>query len=72
MARAHFTDFERMIERLELCRTVVSEVHTRLEIPKDSEQKADILLAVEALAHEVVDLLKTTNRYVWGDETKEE
>lgn len=72
MARAHFTDFERIIERLELCRTVVSEAHTQLEVPKDSEQKADILLAVEALTHEVLDLLKTTHRYVWGDETKEE
>lgn len=59
--------FEQLIERLELCKYAVQEAHYELEPPTDSEQKADLLIAVENLTSEVVDLLHTTKFIVWGE-----
>lgn len=59
--------FQRIIERLELCTYAVQEAHYEIEPPTDPEQKADLLLAVEHLTTEVMELLKTTKYYVWGE-----
>jgi hypothetical protein len=57
---------QRALERLELCQYAVQETHYELETPYDPEHKADILLATESLAIEVIDLLDTVRRMVWG------
>ncbi len=54
------------LRRLELCTYAVQEIHTELENPQDPEHKADILLATENLAYEVIDLLNTAKLYAWG------
>ena len=60
------------LRRLELCSYAVQEVHTELEQPSDPEHKADLLLATENLAYEVLDLLNTAKLYAWGPEEEEE
>jgi hypothetical protein len=60
------------LRRLELCTYAVQELHLELEDPQDSEQKADLLLATENLAYEVLDLLRTAKLYAWGPEAQEE
>lgn len=56
------------LRRLELCTYAVQEIHTELENPDDPEHKADILLATENLAYEVLDLLNTAKLYAWGSD----
>ena len=63
---------ERTLERLQLCQEVVQEVHFELEPPTSPDAKADILLAVEALTRDVLDLMKTTQVYVWGEPEEKE
>jgi hypothetical protein len=63
---------ERLLERLQLCTEVIQEVHYLLEKPNDADEKADLLIAVEALTFETIDLLQTTKAYVWGDDPDEE
>jgi hypothetical protein len=60
------TPLQRALERIELCREVVKEVHHDLEIPQDPEHKADLYLSIDELAREVVHLLTTVNDHVWG------
>lgn len=60
------------LRRLELCSYAVQEVHTELEQPSDPEHKADLLLATENLAYEVLDLLNTAKLYAWGPDEEEE
>ena len=62
----------RALERIELCTYAIKEAHYEIEQPTDPEQKADLLLAVEALTLEAVDLLQTTKLFVWGYEQDEE
>jgi hypothetical protein len=62
----------RLLERLQLCTEVIQEVHYLLENPQDPDEKADLLIAVEALTFETIDLLQTTKAYVWGDNPDEE
>lgn len=62
----------RLLERLQLCKEVIQEVHYLVENPKDPDDKADLLLAVEALTFETLDLLQTTKYYVWGEESDNE
>jgi hypothetical protein len=57
----------RLLERLQLCTEVIQEVHYLVENPEDPDEKADLLLAVEALTFETLDLLQTTKYYVWGE-----
>jgi hypothetical protein len=57
---------QRSLERIELCREVIKDVHADLEIPEDSEHKADIYLSIEELAREVFHLLNTVNDHIWG------
>ena len=54
------------LRRLELCTYAIQEIHIELEEPADSEHKADLLLATENLAYEVLDLLNTAKMYAWG------
>lgn len=63
---------ERALERLQLCQEVVQEVHLELEPPTSPDAKADILLAVEALTRDVLELMKTTQVYVWGEPEEKE
>jgi hypothetical protein len=63
---------ERLLERLQLCTEVIQEVHYLLEEPKEPDDKADLLIAVEALTFETIDLLQTTKHYVWGDVPNDE
>jgi hypothetical protein len=60
------TPLQRTLERLELCREVIKDVHQDLEIPENPEHKADIYLSIEELAREVFHLLNTVNDHVWG------
>jgi hypothetical protein len=60
------------LENLSLCTLAVQNAHYNIEPPTDPEQKADLLLAVEDLTSEVLDLLKTTKIYVWGEDEPED
>lgn len=62
----------RLLEQLQLCTEVIKDVHYGLEPPQDPDNKADLLLTVEALTLETLDLLETTKRFVWGPEPEEE
>ena len=62
----------RALERIELCTYAIQEAHYEVEPPLDPEKKADLLLAVEALAYEAIDLLSTAKLYAWGPEPEEE
>ena len=66
------TSIERAIGRLYLCKEVVKEVHKELEIPEDSEGKADLYLAIEDLTIEVFRLRNTISDHVWGPPREEE
>jgi hypothetical protein len=61
----------RALERIELCTYAIQEAHYEVEEPTDPEKKADLLLAVEALAYEAIDLLSTAKLYAWGPEEDE-
>jgi len=61
-----------LLERLQLCTEVIKEVHYQLEEPEEADNKADLLLTVEALASETLDLLHTTKNLVWGPEEDED
>ena len=65
-------DLKTALRRLELTSYAVQEVHIELNKPQDPEDKADLLIATEALASEVIDLLETVRAYVWGVEQDEE
>lgn len=62
---------ERLLERIKLCTEVIKDVHYNLEEPRDPDNKADLLLLVEALTYETIELLDTTKRYVWGPEPED-
>jgi hypothetical protein len=62
----------RALDRIELCTFAIQEAHYEVEPPQDPEHKADLLLAVEALALEAIDLLHTTKLFVWGPESESE
>jgi hypothetical protein len=62
----------RALERIELCTYAIQEAHYEVEEPTDPEKKADLLLAVEALAYEAIDLLGTAKLYAWGPEEEDE
>lgn len=62
----------RALDRIELCTYAIQEAHYEVEQPTDPERKADLLLAVEALAYEAIDLLSTAKLYAWGPETEDE
>lgn len=66
------TPLDAAIERLSLCTYVVQELHLELEEPSDPEHKADLLLASENLAYEVIDLLNTAKLYAWGPDKEDE
>ncbi len=66
------TPIRRILDRVELCVEVIQEAHLELEQPTDPDEKADLLIAVEALTYEVLDLLQTTKTYVWGPESNPE
>ena len=65
-------DLKTALRRLELTSYAVQEVHTELDKPQDPEEKADLLIATENLASEVIDLLHTVRVYVWGINYDEE
>jgi hypothetical protein len=60
------------LRRLELCTYAIQEIHAEIEKPHDPEERADLLLAAESLAFEVLDLVQTTRVYAWGDSELEE
>lgn len=60
------------LRRLELCNYAVQEIHAEVDLPQDPEHKADLLIATENLAFEVLDLLQTVRIYAWGPELDEE
>jgi hypothetical protein len=64
--------FKRALERIELCTYAIQEAHYEVEEPVDPEAKADLLLAVEALAFEAIDLLGTAKLFAWGPEQEDE
>jgi hypothetical protein len=57
----------RVVSNIELCIEAIKQAHYELEEPLNADQKADLLIAVEALTYEALDLLDTTKEYVWGD-----
>jgi type II secretory pathway component PulL len=66
------TPLQRSLERLELCKEVVADVHSDLYIPRDTEEKADLYLSVEELAREVFHLLNTVNDHIWPPSVPED
>ena len=66
MERDTRTPIEKELERLFLCKEVVKEVHSELEIPTDADAKADLLIAIEELTIEVFRLRNVINDEVWG------
>lgn len=62
---------QRALDRIQLCTYAIQEAHYEVEPPEDPEFKADLLIAVEALALEAIDLLNTTRIFVWGSEDEE-
>jgi hypothetical protein len=66
------TPIRRTLDRVELCLLAIKEAHLELEEPETADDKADLLIAVEALTYETLDFLQTTKRYVWGPEQEEE
>lgn len=60
------------LRRLELCNYAVQEIHAEVDHPEDPEHRADLLIATENLAFEVLDLLHTVRLYAWGPEQEEE
>jgi hypothetical protein len=63
---------KRALERIELCTYAIQETHYEVQQPDDPERKADLLLAVEELAGEAIDLLRTARLYAWGPEDEDE
>ena len=63
---------KKVLDRLQLCTYAIQEAHYELEKPETPDDKADLLIAVEALAYEAIDLLETTKFYVWGPEESED
>jgi hypothetical protein len=59
---------QRALNRIELCTYTIQEAHYEVDLPTDPEHKADLLLAVEALAMEALDLLSTARYMAWGPE----
>lgn len=68
----NLSPLDQAIQRLQLCTHVVQETHLELEEPSDPEMKADLLLASENLAYEVIDLLNTAKLYAWGPPEEDE
>jgi hypothetical protein len=59
------TYIEKATEQLGLCTDVVKDLHKKFETPTGSEQKADLLIASEELAREVIRYLRSVNEAVW-------
>lgn len=62
----------RALERLLLCTYTIQETHYEIEKPTNPEDKADLLITVEALVFEAIDLLETTKKFVWGTNTTDD
>jgi len=63
---------ERALNRIELCTFTIQQAHYEVETPSNPEHKADLLLAVEALALEALDLLTTARYMAWGNDPDED
>lgn len=61
------TDLDAILDRLNVLTLNVCDAHMRLEKPETPEDKANLLITVEKLTGEVLELLTTTKRYVWGE-----
>ena len=61
------TELDAIIDRLNVITLNVVDAHMKLEKPETAEDKADLLLTVEKLTGEILELLTTTKRYVWGE-----
>jgi hypothetical protein len=59
------------LRRLELCTYAIQEIHMEIQCPQDPEARADILIASENLAFEVLGLLQTVRFYTWGEDDPE-
>lgn len=55
------------LRRIELCTMVVEEVQRDFATPISTEDKADILIAVEELAQSTLELLLNVRQTVWQD-----
>lgn len=62
------TPTEAALDRLFLCSEVVKQINQELIISDLPNEKADVLLATEALARDVMILLKRVHDDVWGPE----
>ena len=65
------TPLDKALQRLELVRYAVQEVHLEIENPDDPEKKADLLLATEDLMYDTLDLLRTVKGYAWGPDSED-
>jgi len=66
------TPLDKALQRLELVRYAVQEVHYEIENPENPEHKADLLLATEDLIYDALDLHRTVKVYAWGPEPEKE
>lgn len=60
------TPTEAALDRLFLCSEVVKQINQELIISDLPNEKADVLLATESLARDVMVLLKRVHEEVWG------
>jgi hypothetical protein len=60
-------ELDALLDRLNMLTLNITDAHMRLEKPETPEDKANLLITVEKLTGEVLELLSTTKRYVWGE-----
>ena len=61
---------EQTIRKIKLCHHVVNEVHRSLIEPIYPEDKADLLLATEALLDSIVCLTEDVSTIVWKNQLR--
>ena len=59
------------LRKIRLTEHVISDVHAKLIVPIYSDDKADLLIAVENLAESVFLLLEEVRGFVWNESLQE-
>lgn len=66
----YYEALEQNLRKIKLCQHVVDELHRSLVIPIYPEDKADLLLATEALLDSVIHLTNDVSEMVWQNQLK--
>jgi len=62
------TPTEAALDRIFLCSEVIKQTHNELILSDIPDERADVLLATESLARDVMILLRRVHDEVWGPE----